>query len=219
MINGISNFLTSNALSNIAQSTTSSVSIETGMKAIGRPAFILGDKELDQKTKRYAATKEFLYQAICLATYMAVVIPLFKNGSFKLAKNKIFKEEKGFQLFKNANEYLDYRKLASLPKEARLNALKDKKYQDKFTKEIKTLLNKEKPEQFSMVKGLIELGNTLGSVLGLAIFAPEVSHLIIHPVMRLFGLEKKDSKLERHELDIDIENGKIEVDLENVNND
>lgn len=219
MINGISNFLTSNALSNIAQSTTSSVSIETGMKAIGRPAFILGDKELDEKTKRYAATKEFLYQAICLATYMAVVIPLFKNGSFKLAKNKIFKEEKGFQLFKNANEYLDYRKLASLPKEARLNALKDKKYQDKFTKEIKTLLNKEKPEQFSMVKGLIELGNTLGSVLGLAIFAPEVSHLIIHPVMRLFGLEKKDSKLERHELDIDIENGKIEVDLENVNND
>ena len=214
MVVNFSNFITSNALSNIAQSTTTSVSIETGMKAIGRPSFILADKELEPRTKKYAATKEFLYQAICLATYMAVVIPLFKNGSFKLAKNKIFKDEKGFQLFKNASEFLDYHKLSALPKDARVRTLKEAKYQDKFTKEVQELLKSDTPEKFSMVKGLIEVGNTLGSVLGLAVFAPEVSHLIIHPVMKLLGLEKKNSNPERHELDIDIENGKLDVDLE-----
>ena len=216
MVVNFSNFITSNALSNIAQSTTASVSIETGMKAIGRPSFILADKELEPRTKKYAATKEFLYQAICLGTYMALVIPLFKNGSFKLAKNKIFKDEKGFQLFKNASEFLDYHKLSALPKDARVRALNEAKYQDKFTKEVQELLKSDTPEKFSLVKGLIEVGNTLGSVLGLAVFAPEVSHLIIHPVMKLLGLEKKDSNPERHELDIDIENGKLDVDLEEV---
>lgn len=215
MVVNFSNFITSNALSNIAQSTTASVSIETGMKAIGRPSFILADKELEPRTKKYAATKEFLYQAICLGTYMAVVIPLFKNGSFKLAKNKIFKDEKGFQLFKNASEFLDYHKLSALPKEARVRTL-NAKYQDKFTKEVQELLKSDTPEKFSLVKGLIEVGNTLGSVLGLAVFAPEVSHLIIHPVMKFLGLEKKDSNPERHELDIDIENGRLDVDLEEV---
>ena len=216
MVVNFSNFITSNALSNIAQSTTASVSIETGMKAIGRPSFILADKELEPRTKKYAATKEFLYQAICLGTYMALVIPLFKNGSFKLAKNKIFKDEKGFQLFKNASEFLDYHKLSALPKDARVRALNEAKYQDKFTKEVQELLKSDTPEKFSLVKGLIEVGNTLGSVLGLAVFAPEVSHLIIHPVMKLLGMEKKDSNPERHELDIDIENGKLDVDLEEV---
>ena len=216
MVVNFSNFITSNALSNIAQSTTASVSIETGMKAIGRPSFILADKELEPRTKKYAATKEFLYQAICLGTYMALVIPLFKNGSFKLAKNKIFKDEKGFQLFKNASEFLDYHKLSALPKDARVRALNEAKYQDKFTKEVQELLKSDTPERFSLVKGLIEVGNTLGSVLGLAVFAPEVSHLIIHPVMKLLGMEKKDSNPERHELDIDIENGKLDVDLEEV---
>ena len=216
MVVNFSNFITSNALSNIAQSTTASVSIETGMKAIGRPSFILADKELEPRTKKYAATKEFLYQAICLGTYMAVVIPLFKNGSFKLAKNKIFKDEKGFQLFKNASEFLDYHKLSALPKDARVRALNEAKYQDKFTKEVQELLKSDTPEKFSLVKGLIEVGNTLGSVLGLAVFAPEVSHLIIHPAMKFLGLEKKDSNPERHELDIDIENGKLDVDLEEV---
>ena len=214
MVVNFSNFITSNALSNIAQSTTASVSIETGMKAIGRPSFILADKELEPRTKKYAATKEFLYQAICLGTYMALVIPLFKNGSFKLAKNRIFKDEKGFQLFKNASEFLDYHKLSALPKEARVRTLNEAKYQDKFTKEVQELLKSDTPEKFSLVKGLIEVGNTLGSVLGLAVFAPEVSHLIIHPVMKLLGLEKKDSNPERHELDIDIENGKLDVELE-----
>ena len=87
MVNMITNFLTNPSLSNIAQSTTMSVSIETSMKAIGRPSFILMDKELDKSTKNYAAMKELLYQVTCLGIYMALVIPVFKNGAFKIAKN------------------------------------------------------------------------------------------------------------------------------------
>ena len=195
MINGITNFLTSSTLSNIAQSTTASVSIETGMKAVGRPSFILADKKLDNNTKKYAATKEFLYQATCLATYMAIIIPIFKKGAFKLAKNKIMKNEAGFNMFKNANEYLDYKKLASLSKESRMEALSSKKYKDLFTKEIKEELStKDKPEQYDMIKGVIEFGNIVGSVLGLAIFAPQVSHMIVHPVMKFLGMEKPEAK-------------------------
>ncbi len=195
MINGITNFLTSSTLSNIAQSTTASVSIETGMKAVGRPSFILADKKLDNNTKKYAATKEFLYQATCLATYMAIIIPIFKKGAFKLAKNKIMKNEAGFNMFKNANEYLDYKKLASLSKESRMEALSSKKYKDLFTKEIKEELStKDKPEQYDMIKGVIEFGNIVGSVLGLAVFAPQVSHMIVHPVMKFLGMEKPEAK-------------------------
>ena len=86
----------------------------------------------------------------------------------------------------------EMKKLAEMTKSSRTEALKDKKYTDKFTKELKDeLLQKDKPEQFHVVKGAIELGNTIGSVLGLALFAPEVSHLNVHPIMKFMGIEKK----------------------------
>lgn len=193
MVNGISNFLTSSVLSSISQSTTASVSLETGMKAMGRPAFILIDNKIDRQTKRYAAVKEFLYQATCLATYMAIVIPIFKNGSFKLAKNKIMKDEKSFQLFKDAKQYLNYKKIASMSLNDRIATLSKDKYKNMFSESLlNELKNKQKPEQHDIVKGAIELGNIIGSVLGLAIFAPQVSHLIVHPTMKFLGLERKN---------------------------
>lgn len=191
MVSGISNFLTNPVLSRIAQSTSSSVSIETSLKAVGRPSFILADGDIEPETKRYAAVKELLYQATCLATYMAIVIPIFKKGSFKLAKNHIFKEEKAFQHFKNTEHYLNYHKLAGMSKEGRTNALKDNKYKNMFSDELQlSLKTEEKPEKFDMIKGVIEFGNTLGSVLGLAIFAPQVSHIVIHPLLKVLGMEK-----------------------------
>lgn len=217
MINGITNFIASPTLYNIAQSTTSAVSIETSLKAIGRPSFILADRKIDSKTKRYAATKEFLYQATCLATYMAVIVPIFKNGSFKLAKNHLFKNEAGFSLFKNAKEYLNYKKLAELSKDIRIEELNKKRYQKNMSESVKNILkSNDKPQQYELVKGTIELGNIIGSVLGLAIFAPEVSHLIVHPVMKLLGMEKENHNQEKHELELDIENGKLDVELKEV---
>lgn len=191
MVSGISSILSNPTLSNIAQSTSASVSIETGLKAIGRPSFILADGKIEPQTKRYAAMKEFLYQATCLATYMAIIIPIFKNGSFKLAK-KILKEEPAFQKFKNAKQYLNYKKLAVMPKENRVKALGEAKYKDMFSKEtLEHLKTAKDAEQHNIIKGSIEFGNIIGSVLGLAIFAPQVSHLIVHPVLKAIGMEEK----------------------------
>ena len=190
MVSGITNILSNPTLSRIAQITSSSVSIETGLKAVGIPSIILADRKIEPETKRYAAMKEFLYQATCLATYMAIIIPIFKNGSFKLAK-KVLKEESCFQKFNNAKEYLNYKKYAVMPKEIRLKALEESKGKDKFTKEVHDYLTKsDKAEQYNIIKGAIEFGNIVGSVLGLAIFAPQVSHLIVHPVLKFIGVEE-----------------------------
>ena len=89
MISGIGKILTSNSLNNITSNTNSQVMLETTLKSIGRPGFILIDNEINEDTKRYAATKEFLYQATCLLIYATLVVPVFKRGAFKLAQ-KIF---------------------------------------------------------------------------------------------------------------------------------
>lgn len=184
------NFLTSPTLSNIAQSTTKSVSIETGMKAIGRPSFILMDKKVDKSTQNYAAMKEFLYQLTCLGVYMAVVIPVFKNGAFKLAK-KCFKDEKAFNYFKNAKNYLDYLKLSKMEKADRINVINKKGDKLKLSEQIKEALCREdKPEKYNIIKGAIELGNIIGCIVGLAIVSPQISQFIVHPTLNLLGFRK-----------------------------
>lgn len=192
MIN-ITSILSNPALSRISQSTSSSVSIETGLKAVGRPSFILADGKIEPETKRYAAMKEFLYQATCLATYMLLIIPIFKNGTFKVAK-KILNED-CFQKFKSAKEYLNYKKLAVMPKEIRMKNINEAKKKPKLSDELlEHLKTNEDAEQYNIIKGTIEAGNILGSVLGLAIFAPQVSHLIVHPVLKAIGMEKDESE-------------------------
>ena len=195
------NPLLSSRLANIAQSTSQSVTIETSLKAIGRPGFILIDKDIDSDTKEYAASKEFLYQATCLAVYLALIVPVFKKGGFKLAKEKIFKNTEGFEHFKNYNEYMHYRKLADNPSvQNRLATLskeiptKKSNVKDLYNETLLAELNKEEPEKFKYIKGAIELSNIIGSVLGLAVFAPQVSHALIHPTLRFLGLEKDEHK-------------------------
>lgn len=198
MIGAVKSILTSSNLANIAQNTTQSVAIETTLKSIGRPGFILIDKDIDSDTKQYAAAKEFLYQATCLAVYMALIVPIFKKGGFKLAKEKIYKNTQGFEHFKNVKEYMHYKKLADNPSiNNRLKTLDKElivdgiKVKDKYNDTLIAELHKEKPETFKDVKGAIELSNIIGSVLGLAILAPQVSHAFIHPALRFIGLEEK----------------------------
>lgn len=194
MISAISKFAVNQNLLNISQNTNYSLICETTMKAIGRPGFILIDNNIDQDTKRYAAMKEFLYQATCLAIYAIVVVPLFKKGGYQIAK-KIFKNDKGFQHFKNATEYLDYHKLTEKPFKSRGPSLAKNHSQDKFSSTLRNeILNKETPKKFPLVKGAIELASMVGSVIGLAILAPQVSHAIVHPTMKFLGFEKVKKK-------------------------
>ena len=51
MLNAITNILTSQSLVNLAQNTAARVSIETTMKAVGRPGFILMDKDFEISQK------------------------------------------------------------------------------------------------------------------------------------------------------------------------
>ncbi len=204
MISGIGKILTSNSLNNITSNTNSQVMLETTLKSIGRPGFILIDNEINEDTKRYAATKEFLYQATCLLIYATLVVPVFKRGAFKLAQKIFDKAQVGnFSSLKQYNHYLklcdsslNNRKM-TLNKEIK-GVYKVDQSGNKVNKLVKddydeiavNELLKNEPNTFNDLKGTIELGNIVGSVFGLAIFAPQVSHAFIHPALRFLGLEK-----------------------------
>lgn len=194
MITAISRALTNPTLVNLAQSTDATVATKTTVNSIGRPGFILIDKNISSDTKKFAATKEFLYQATCLAVYMAVIVPIFKKGGFKLAKEKIFQNKEGFEHFKNFSEYTNYRKVADiLDIEKRNKKITELSQKGKLTlnDKLKSELEKDAPEKFSNVKGAVDLSNLIGSVVGLSIIAPQVSQALIHPVLRAIGMEKK----------------------------
>lgn len=212
MINGITKVLTSNSLNNITSNTNSQVMLETTLKSIGRPGFILIDNEISEDTKRYAAAKEFLYQATCLLVYAALVVPVFKRGAFKLAQKVFDNSEIGnFKSLKQYNHYLKLcdttptNRIQTLGKEikgtsftdangvTRRRLVKDE-YDEVMLKELQKTDENNPPNTFNKLKGAIELGNIVGSVFGLAIFAPQVSHAFIHPALRLLGLEKDDEE-------------------------
>ncbi len=194
MISAIANGLSNSTLANIAQNTTASVSIETTLKSLGRPGFILIDSNISHDTKRYAAAKEFLYQAICLAVYLALITPVFKKGAFKLAQKTFFKNKPEFAKFKNATEYLDYYNLASKNFTNRRATLMKNHSRNKFMHDSlrQDLVSQVSPEKYPLIKGTIELGSLIGSVLGLAILAPQISHYTVHPMLKMLGLEKKE---------------------------
>lgn len=188
MINGIQNLISNPTLYNMTQSTITQVTTETCLKAVGRPAFILMDKNIDNQTKKYSSTKEFLYQLTCLGIYLAAVMPLLRKCTFAAAK-KLYKNEPVFQAFKNSGEFLNYHKLDETGKIAKLNEINQNlKSGDKFVKEN---IN----ENFA--KGLIEISSIAGSVTGLAIIAPIASHPLIHPILKVLGVDKKNNKPEQ----------------------
>lgn len=193
MISAISKVITNPYLVNIAQSSDASVATKTTVNSVGRPGFILIDKNIDLETKKFAATKEFLYQATSLLVYMALIVPIFKNGAFKIAKKYLYKGEQGFSKFKNAKEYLDYRKFAEKTKNDRIQSLGKDHSVDKFKHDNlrEALINEVAPEKYNNVKGAIEVGNIIGSIVGLSVLAPNVSQILIRPVLKVLGLDKK----------------------------
>ncbi len=215
MLGPLVNVITSNSFQTIAQNTDAAVKIETALKAVGRPAFTLVDKNTDKETRKYAAVKELLYQLLCFGIYLAIIPPIFKNGGFKLAQ-KIFKKE-GLPAFKNAKQMLAYHHLAYMKPEERILE-KNKKFLDLITEDLvnpkdntKLIdyllgaqrngkgLNKRTMEKqglmFDLAKGSIELSSIVGSVVGLTILAPEISHLILHPIMKALHLEHKENSV------------------------
>lgn len=187
MISAIQSFITSPSLYNMTQSTVTQITTETCLKAVGRPAFILADKDIDPQTKKFSSTKEFLYQMTCLGIYLAAIMPILRKGTFALAR-KMYKDEPVFKAFKNSGDFMKYYKMKDTKKAAKLEEInKNLKDGNKFTKEN---INED------FAKGLTELTSIIGSVTGLAVVAPVISHPLIHPILRTMGLDenKKDDK-------------------------
>ena len=140
----IAKTLENKTITSLATGMAGTVFVTTGLKAIGRPAFIYADKKSDAETKKYTAGKEFLYQVLCLGLTVAM-LPGFKKGGQMLAENLVKKQP--------------------------------------------ALLEKKE----TLIKGGKELGNFVGSILGLTIIAPLISHKILHPVMKALGMDKKEA--------------------------
>ncbi|MBE7713140.1 MAG: hypothetical protein E7Z87_05300 [Cyanobacteria bacterium SIG26] len=184
MIGPIQNIITNPNLFSATQSVATQVSVETCLKAVGRPAFILMDNQIDTQTKKFSSTKEFLYQLICLGIYLGAVIPVFKKGAYSIAK-KMYPDEAIFKAFKTSDDAMKFIKT------------KSEKRPEIVTELNKTLKEGENPYKLedmntNLANGIIQGSSILGSVTGLAIVAPIVSHPMIHPILKAVGLTKHD---------------------------
>lgn len=187
--------LTNQTIYNITQTTQAQVAIETGLKAIGRPGFILLDNDIDKNTKKYSSMKEFLYQLTCLGLSLGIVIPVFKKGSFAIAR-KLFKDEAVFQVFKKSDDFNKYKKLSNSDKAIRLD-------------EINPATGKNfKPEDINenLAKGMIEVTSIAGSILGLSILSPLISRPFIRPILKVLGMaeNKDDTKKQQEPAKVDV---------------
>jgi len=169
--------LTNPTIFNITQTTQAQVAIETGLKAVGRPGFILLDNSIDKNTKKYSSMKEFLYQLTCMAVSLGVVIPVFKKGSFAIAR-KMFKDETVFKAFKKSDDFNKFRKLSQDEKIIKLNEINSSNGKNYRLEDINE----------NLAKGMIEVTSIAGSILGLSILSPLISRPFIRPVLKTLGL-------------------------------
>lgn len=189
MINGIQNIIANPTFFNMTQGTATQMGIKTGLNAVARPGFILIDKNIDPHTKKFSATKEFLYQVLSIAMYLGIVIPAFKHGTYKLAQNKLYKNEPVFKAFKSPDEFKKFIKLET--EAEKLAKLKEISTQtgDTFTKE--NIIDNGGAD---LANGIIETSSLVGTIIGLAVIAPLTATKLIHPIMKTIGLAKQEPK-------------------------
>lgn len=196
----------------IAKATAITVYFMTAVKATVRPVFNYNDKKADKDSRKYSAVNEFLYQMVCLAI-AAGMIPFCEAAGFKMAEKRLSKIAGNF---KNVAEIKGFEKLSDIKgiglsgskkikefkalhlkysfDEAHVKAIKAAKEAEKakiISNADKDILLAEKAEHF--INGGIEAGSFVGSIIGLTIAAPWLSHKILHPIMKTIGLNKKES--------------------------
>lgn len=191
----IPSILTNSTIYNITQTTQAQVAIETGLKAVGRPGFILLDNSIDKNTKKYSSMKEFLYQLTCMALSLGIVIPIFKKGSFGIAR-KIFKDEAVFQIFKKSDDFNKFRNLTQEQKITKLNEINSSQGKNYNLKDLNE----------NLAKGMIEVTSIAGSILGLSILSPLISRPFIRPILKTFGISEiqKEQTLQTKSDNIDV---------------
>ena len=174
MIGIVQNIITNPNLFNVASNTASQMACKIGVQSVGQPAFVLANNQLDSQTKKYSATKELLYQLLCLGINFAIVIPIFQKNAFRIAK-KLYKNEPVFNMFKNVKEFKKYNELETdIEKNTFLNNIKSD--------------YKPTADDMAFGRGITNLVSIIGSVLGFAILAPLTSKAIVRPILKMLGL-------------------------------
>ena len=139
--------------------------------------------------------KEFLYQLTCMALSLGIVIPIFKKGSFGIAR-KIFKDEAVFQIFKKSDDFNKFRNLTQEQKITKLNEINSSQGKNYNLKDLNE----------NLAKGMIEVTSIAGSILGLSILSPLISRPFIRPILKTFGISEiqKEQTLQTKSDNIDV---------------
>lgn len=172
MSTNVKSILGNEGFAKFAAGAAGAIVTTTALKAVVRPMFIMADKKSDTETKKYTAAKELLYQALCLGIAFSF-IPIFNRGGFNLAK-KYLKNDELVNKIKNYKDFKEFKK-------------------DHKNKESLSPIAKE---EFGKVNGGVELcGSFVGSILGLTVAVPIISGLILHPILKAIGMEKKEDSI------------------------
>lgn len=197
----VKNFISNPKTAELAENTFFALSVQTGLKMIGRPAFIMTDKKADKKTQKFAAIKEFSYQGICFGLYLAIV-PFVKKGIYNLITKRLSANSQENKT--NINAYNEQKhsieKLYTTMKK-QIKQTNNKIQKAKLHEELNSKLNALKLEikenqKFHLGKGATELSAIIASILVLALAAPQIGSFLIHPTMRVLGFEKKPKAIE-----------------------
>lgn len=201
-----------------AKATATTVYLMTAVKATVRPMFNLADKKSDEKSRKYSAMNEFLYQVVCLG-FAVALIPIAERFGFKLAEKQLGKI-KGLETIKKLSELPEFASLKGLKSRKELSKFKkdylEKSFDKDFHEKVKTDKNaKLADEAMHLVYGGVETGSFLASILGLTILAPKIGHEILHPIMHKLSGEKESDNpaLERLQQPI-LEEGHHKVDTQ-----
>ncbi len=162
-----------------AQNTVCAIAVETTLKAAGRPAFIYYDKHANEQSKKYAATKELLYQTFCLGLFLGFIKPV---------KNKVYKFMSNWQAGKSSENKRKIDLFNTLQNS--IDSASSKKEKQALERRLTHLLHTNPDYHYG--KGLKELSSIISTVFILALCAPVLSQIILHPVMdMIFGKNKK----------------------------
>lgn len=223
---GIQNIISNPTFYNMTQGTATQMGIKTGLNSVARPGFILMDGDIDPHTKKFSASKEFLYQAISLAMYLGIIIPVFQKGAYSLAQ-KHFKDSAVLKAFNNPEQFKAFKKLTDSEKIQRLAELSKKVLSnpedfrafkkltpEQRTEEIAQLKAKSESsdvftrkniteEDEALANGIVETSSLFGTVIGLAIVAPLTATKLIHPILKGVGLDKTEKTEQPKEIEHD----------------
>lgn len=201
-----------------AKATATTVYLMTAVKATVRPMFNLADKKSDEKSRKYSALNEFLYQMVCLG-FAVALIPVAERFGFKLAEKRLAKI-KGLESIKKLSDLPEFLNLKNLKGGKELSKFKkdylEKSFDKDFIEKAKTdEKTKLADEAMHLVYGGVETFSFIASIVGLTILAPKIGHEILHPIMhKLSGKKESDNPaLERLQQPV-LEEGHHKVDAQ-----